>query len=397
MSGDPGQRPGPSDQLGSPNETEPNETEPDEASPNQASPNQASEAEHAAMRHAGELARTVAGRTSPNPPVAALILDPAGRIVGQGATQPHGQEHAEVVALAAAGELARGATAVVTLEPCNHTGRTGPCTEALIEAGIARVIYAVSDPNPIAAGGADRLLAAGLQVVGDVETAEVCRSALGPWLLAVSQARPFVTWKYAATLDGRAAAADGSSRWITNPISRADVHALRDVVDAVMVGSGTVLSDDPSLTVRLTGADGTEQLAERQPLRVLLDRRHRVPDSAMIFDGSAETVVLDTAVPRFALKALYDRGVRHVLLEGGPTLAGAFLEAGLIDEVVAYLAPKLLGAGPSVLEDAGIHTISEVVSLEVVEIVRLGDDVKITARPSASTIADTSPHRRKDQ
>jgi diaminohydroxyphosphoribosylaminopyrimidine deaminase / 5-amino-6-(5-phosphoribosylamino)uracil reductase len=348
-------------------------------------PTTASEVERVAMCHAAELARTVAGRTSPNPPVAAVILDRSGRIVGQGATQPHGK----------AGLAARGGTAVVTLEPCNHTGRTGPCTDALIEAGIVRVIYAAADPNPIAAGGADRLAAAGLEVIGDVETATVSRAALGPWLLSVVQARPFVTWKYAATLDGRAAAADGTSRWISNPISRADVHALRDIADAVLVGSGTVLADDPRLTVRTIDPDGSERLADRQPLRVLLDRRHRVPRNALIFDDSAETLVLDTAVPRFALKALYDRGVRHVLLEGGPTLAGAFLEAGLIDEVVAYIAPKLLGAGPSVLEDAGINTISEVASLEVVDIVRLGDDVKITARPLPGT-TETAPHRRKD-
>jgi diaminohydroxyphosphoribosylaminopyrimidine deaminase/5-amino-6-(5-phosphoribosylamino)uracil reductase len=340
-----------------------------------------SEAELRAMRHAAELGRTVAGRTSPNPPVAAVVLDVEGRIVGEGVTQPHGHEHAEVMALRAAGTATIGATAVVTLEPCNHTGRTGPCTQALIEAGIVRVIYAADDPNPIAAGGAQRLREAGLQVLGGVEVAEVARAALGPWLLSVAQARPFVTWKYAATLDGRAAAADGSSRWITNAVSRADVHALRDVVDAIVVGSGTVLADDPQLTVRTTAPDGTERLSSRQPLRVLMDRRHRVPDQSRIFDDAAETVVLDTAVPRFALKALFDRGVRHVLLEGGPTLAGAFLEAGLIDEVVAYLAPKLLGAGPSVLEDAGITTISRAVSLEVLDVARLGDDVKITARP----------------
>ncbi|MGI8664594.1 MAG: bifunctional diaminohydroxyphosphoribosylaminopyrimidine deaminase/5-amino-6-(5-phosphoribosylamino)uracil reductase RibD [Jatrophihabitans sp.] len=357
---------------------------------------QPTDAELTAMRHAAELGRTVAGSTSPNPPVAAIILDRAGRIVGQGVTQPHGHEHAEVMALRAAGPATVGGTAVVTLEPCNHTGRTGPCTEALIGAGIVRVIYAADDPNPIAAGGAQRLRTAGLQVISGVETAEVSRAALGPWLHAVAQARPFVTWKYAATLDGRAAAADGSARWITNPISRADVHALRVLVDAIVVGSGTVLVDDPQLTVRSTGPDGAEVLAERQPLRVLLDRRHRVPDSALIFDDAAETLVLDTAVPRFALKALFDRGVRHVLLEGGPTLAGAFLEAGLIDEVVAYLAPKLLGAGPSVLQDAGITTISDVVSLEVVAVERLGDDVKITARPVASSAAGITADRRED-
>ncbi|HEX2903117.1 MAG TPA: bifunctional diaminohydroxyphosphoribosylaminopyrimidine deaminase/5-amino-6-(5-phosphoribosylamino)uracil reductase RibD [Jatrophihabitans sp.] len=346
------------------------------------------DAEITAMRHAAELARTVAGRTSPNPPVAAIILDPDGHLIGQGVTQPAGQPHAEVMALAAAGAAARGATAVVTLEPCNHTGRTGPCTQALIEAGIRRVVYAVADPNPAAAGGADRLRQAGLEVVGDVESALVRSLALEPWLHAVAHARPYVTWKFAATLDGRAAAADGSSRWISNALSRADVHALRGRVDAIVVGSGTVLVDDPQLTVREVGTDGTEVLAGRQPLRVLLDRRHRVPPTAQIFDEAAETLVLDTAVPRFALKALFDRGVRHLLLEGGPTLAGAFLEAELIDEVVAYLAPKLLGAGRSVLEDAGITTMSEAVSLDVLEVSRFGDDLKLIGRPRPSGRSD---------
>ena len=313
---------------------------------------QPTDTELAAIRLACELASRVAGRTSPNPAVGAVVLDQTGRIVGEGATQPHGKEHAEVMALRAAGPRAAGGTAVVTLEPCNHLGRTGPCTEALIDAGIARVVYAVDDPNPIAAGGAQRLREAGLQVLAGIEEAEVLRGVLGPWRHAVTQSRPFVTWKFAGTLDGRAAAADGSARWISNALSRADVHALRDAVDAVVVGSGTVLIDDPQLTVRGVRGLAAEELADRQPLRVVLDRRHRVPPTARVFDGTAETVVLDTAVPRFALKALFDRGVRHVLLEGGPTLAGAFLEARLVDQVVAYIAPKLLGGGPSVLQDA---------------------------------------------
>jgi len=355
--------------------------------------NTPTDAELTAMRHAADLARTVAGRTSPNPPVAAVILDADGHLVGQGVTQPAGREHAEVMALAAAGTKARGGTAVVTLEPCNHTGRTGPCTEALLAAGIVRVVYSAEDPNPIAAGGSERLRAAGVQVVGGVEVAAVGQAALGPWLHAVRNARPFVTWKFAATLDGRAAAEDGTSRWISNPISRADVHELRSVVDAVLVGSGTALADDPQLTVRTAHPDGTETLADRQPLRVLLDRRHRVPKTARIFDGAAETLVLDTAVPRFACKALFDRGVRHLLLEGGPTLAGAFLEAGLIDQVVAYLAPKLLGAGPAVLQDAGITTMTDAVSLEIVEFDRLGDDLKIVGRP---VVAASPPGRGRD-
>jgi diaminohydroxyphosphoribosylaminopyrimidine deaminase/5-amino-6-(5-phosphoribosylamino)uracil reductase len=337
--------------------------------------------EIAAIRHAADLARTVAGRTSPNPPVGAAIVDGDGRIIGDGVTQPAGQEHAEVMALRAAGSGARGATAVVTLEPCNHTGSTGPCTEALIDAGIARVVYAVDDPNPIAAGGAQRLRDAGIEVVAGVERAEIAHGALGPWLHAVAQSRPFVTWKFASTIDGRSAAADGTSRWISNPISRADVHALRDVVDAIVVGSGTVLTDDPQLTVRGVHGAGPDELASRQPLRVVIDRRHRVPPTSLIFDNAAETVVLDTAVPRFALKALFDRGVRHVLLEGGPTLAGAFLEARLVDEVIGYVAPKLLGAGTAALGDAGITTMADAVTLEVSEVVRLGDDVKIIGRP----------------
>jgi diaminohydroxyphosphoribosylaminopyrimidine deaminase/5-amino-6-(5-phosphoribosylamino)uracil reductase len=346
---------------------------------------QADDAELVALRHAAQIALGAAGRTSPNPPVGAVILDVGGHRVGEGITQPVGGEHAEVMALRQAGPAARGGTAVVTLEPCNHTGRTGPCTEALIGAGIARVVFAVPDPNPSAAGGADRLRAAGVEVVAEAARAEIARGALGPWLFSVAQSRPFVTWKFASTLDGRSAAADGTARWITNPMSRADVHALRDRVDAIMVGSGTVLADDPQLTVRGVGGTGAEELSARQPLRVVLDRRHRVPASARILDDSAETVVLDTAVPRFALKALYDRGVRHIMLEGGPTLAGAFLEARLIDEVVGYIAPKLLGAGTASLQDAGISSMAEAVTLELSDVSRLGDDLKIVGRPVWAT------------
>ncbi len=331
--------------------------------------------EQAAMHRALALAETVRGRTSPNPAVGAVVLSATGHLAGEGATAAAGGPHAEVAALQAAGADARGGTAVVTLEPCAHTGRTPPCTDALITAGIAKVVYAVDDPNPEAAGGAQRLRDAGVQVVGGADEHAAASGALRPWLHAVRTGRPFVTWKFAATLDGRVAAADLSSRWISSAASRADTHALRAGVDAILVGSGTVLTDDPHLTVR----DGAA-LAEHQPLRVVLDRRHRVHD-AHVLDNAAETVVLDTAVPRFALKALYDRGVRHVLLEGGPTLAGAFVEGRCVDEVVAYLAPRLLGAGPAALADAGIGTLADAVTLDVESVSRLGDDVKIVARP----------------
>jgi diaminohydroxyphosphoribosylaminopyrimidine deaminase / 5-amino-6-(5-phosphoribosylamino)uracil reductase len=335
-----------------------------------------SEVEQAAMHRALALAETVRGRTSPNPAVGAVILDTSGHLAGEGATQPAGGPHAEIIALQDAGESARGGTAVVTLEPCAHTGRTGPCADALIEAGIVKVIYAVDDPNPEAAGGAQRLRDAGVAVLNDVESHAAASGALRPWLHAVRTGRPYVTWKFAATLDGRVAAADYTSRWISSAASRADVHLLRALVDAILVGSGTVLSDDPQLTVR-----HGEVPAEHQPLRVVLDRRHRVPDDARILDAAAETVVLDTAAPQFALKALYDRGVRHVLLEGGPTLAGAFVEARCVDEVIAYLAPTLLGSGPAALGDAGIGTLADAAMLEIESVTRLGDDVKLVGRP----------------
>lgn len=344
------------------------------------------EIERAAMHRALALAETVRGRTSPNPAVGAVVLDAAGTLAGEGATAPAGGPHAEVRALAAAGERARGGTAVVTLEPCAHTGRTPPCTDALLAAGVARVVYAVDDPNPEAAGGAGKLRAAGLDVRDGVEAHAAASGALRPWLFAVRHGRPFVTWKFAASLDGRVAAADYSSRWITSAAARADVHTLRNVVDAVMVGSGTVLVDDPQLTVRVDGVP-----AEHQPLRVVLDRRHRVPQDARVFDSAAATVALDTAAPRFALKALFDRGVRHVLLEGGPTVAGAFVEAGCVDEVIAYLAPMLLGAGPAALGEAGVGTLAEAVRLDIESVHRLGEDVKLVGRPRSTEDADASP------
>ncbi len=338
---------------------------------------QPSTVEIAAMLRALALAEIVRGRTSPNPAVGAVILAGDGSLAGEGATAPAGGPHAEVSALAAAGAAARGGTAVVTLEPCAHVGRTGPCTEALLAAGIERVLFAVTDPSPEASGGAEALRAAGVHVVAGVEEQAAAAGALRPWLHAVISGRPFVTWKYAATLDGRVAAADYTARWISSAASRADSHAFRAAVDAIVVGSGTVLADDPQLTVR----DADDNLAEHQPLRVVLDRRHRVPFDASVLDDAAETLLLDTAVPRFALKALYDRGVRHVLLEGGPTLAGAFVEARCIDEVIAYLAPLLLGAGPVALGDAGISTITEALSLDVESVSRFGEDVKVVARP----------------
>jgi diaminohydroxyphosphoribosylaminopyrimidine deaminase / 5-amino-6-(5-phosphoribosylamino)uracil reductase len=222
-----------------------------------------------------------------------------------------------------------------------------------------------------------RLRQAGIEVHSGIAAQDAAGGALRPWLHAINTGRPFVTWKFASTLDGRVAAADRTARWISSTPSRQDGHRVRAIVDAVLVGSGTVLADDPQLTTR----DIDDELAEHQPLRVVLDRRRRIPQYARVLDDAAETLVLDTAAARFALKALHDRGVRHVLLEGGPTLAGAFIEAECVDEVIAYLAPKLLGAGPAALGDAGIGTIGEALALEIDDVTRLGPDVRITARP----------------
>jgi diaminohydroxyphosphoribosylaminopyrimidine deaminase/5-amino-6-(5-phosphoribosylamino)uracil reductase len=343
-------------------------------------------AELGAMARARELGARVLGTTSPNPAVGAVVLDAEGRMVGEGATSPPGGAHAEVHALAQAGERARGGTAVVTLEPCAHTGRTGPCTDALLAAGIARVVVAVPEPTQLAGGGATRLRAAGVDVELGVQRAEAEQGALGAWLTGVREHRPQVVWKVASTLDGRVAAADGTSRWITGPQARAEVHRLRGSCDAVLVGSGTALTDDPQLTVR--DADG--RTVDRQPLRVVLDRRGRLPATARVLDDAAPTLVSRAPTPAALLAELFDRDVRRVLLEGGPTLTAAFLRAGLVDDVVVHLAPQLLGAGPSLVGDLGITTMGAALHLQVVEVTPVGGDVRIRLRPTRHTGGGTA-------
>jgi diaminohydroxyphosphoribosylaminopyrimidine deaminase/5-amino-6-(5-phosphoribosylamino)uracil reductase len=340
-----------------------------------------------AMRRAIQLAGRGLGTTSPNPVVGCVLLDPTGEVVGEGFHAYAGGPHAEIVALAQAGARARGGTAVVTLEPCDHQGRTGPCTQALIQAGVARVVIGVTDPNPLAGGGARTLRAAGVEVETGLRAHEAETGNIA-WLTSVRRDRPYVIWKSAATVDGRSAAADGTSMWITSEAARIDVHALRATVDAVIVGVGTVLADDPRLTVRNL-RDGA--MAIRQPLRVVVDSSGRTPGDAQVRDGAARTWVATAAEVGAApdgrvdlpalLAALYRRGARAVLLEGGPTLAGAFLAADLVDKVISYVAPKLLGAGPAALGDAGARTISEVFDLEFVDVTRIGPDLRITALP----------------
>lgn len=330
-----------------------------------------------AMRDAIALSEAVRGTTSPNPPVGAVICDADGTPVGRGATRPPGGPHAEIMALREAGDRARGGTAYVTLEPCAHHGRTPPCADALLAAGVRAVHYAVPDPTRLAGGGAAVLAQAGVAVGEGLLAEDVRRGPLRAWLHHVRTGRPHVTWKYAATLDGRVAAADGSSQWISGEAARAEVHALRTKVDAIVAGTGTVLADDPRLTAR--DADGT--LVARQPLRVVVGTTE-LPETARVLDDAAETVVIATRDPDKVLAVLAERGVVDVLLEGGPTLAGAFAKAGRIDRLIGYLAPALAGAGPAALGDAGVSTITDMHRWVVEEVTMTGDDVRVSAVPA---------------
>lgn len=351
------------------------------------------------MRRAIALAARGLGGTSPNPVVGCVILDPSGEVAGEGFHAYAGGPHAEVGALREAGERARGGTAYVTLEPCNHTGRTGPCAAALLEAGVARVVVAVSDPNPQAAGGAATLRRHGVRVDEGVLAAEA-EEVNAAWLTFVRARRPYVTWKFAATVDGRSAARDGTSQWITSPEARADVHRLRAESDAVVAGIGTVLADDPRLTARVPAP-----LRATPVLRVVADPGARTPAGARVLDGEAPTLVAvadDAAVPahlshavrlprapggidlRALMAELHGRQIVSVLLEGGPTLAGAFLREGLVDRVVGYLAPALLGAGAAALGPAGVETITEIHRLEFAEVTPIGPDLKVVLRPKSS-------------
>ncbi|MGW4334287.1 bifunctional diaminohydroxyphosphoribosylaminopyrimidine deaminase/5-amino-6-(5-phosphoribosylamino)uracil reductase RibD [Rhodococcus koreensis] len=336
----------------------------------------------AAMQIAIGAAESARGFTSPNPAVGAVVLDAAGRIAGVGMTQPPGGPHAEVVALREAGDAARGGTAVVTLEPCNHHGRTGPCSRALLDAGVVAVHYAVGDPNPEAAGGAETLVSAGVEVTSGLRAQDVERGPLRAWLHRQRTGRPHVTWKYAATLDGRSAAADGTSQWITGPEARERVHADRAKLDAIVVGTGTVLADDPRLTARTP--DGS--LAAHQPVRVVVGLGD-IPPGARVLDDSAPTLLLRTRDVDEVLAALAE--YTDVLLEGGPRLAGAFLAAGRVDRIQAYLAPLVLGAGTSAVSEAGVHTIDGALRFRHESVETIGPDLLLSLVPAVSENPDS--------
>ncbi len=339
-------------------------------------------AELHAMLRALELAATPGVPFGPNPRVGCVLLDDDGRVVEEGFHRGAGTAHAEADALARAGADARGTTAVVTLEPCNHTGRTGPCAQALVDAGVRRVVFAQVDPNPVASGGAATLRAAGLEVE-DGLLRDDARELNRVWTFAVEHQRPFVTWKFATTLDGRSAAADGTSRWVSGLAARRDTHRLRALCDVMLVGTNTVAVDDPELTVR----DETDQPVGHQPLRVVMGERE-LDAGRRIFNDRAETVHLRTRDPHAALAELFARDRQHVFLEGGPMLAAAFLRAGLVDEIVTYVAPVLLGAGTSAVAALGVTTMADAVRPRVTDVTVLpGHDgeepnVRLTMTPT---------------
>lgn len=350
------------------------------------------------MRQALRQARRGVGRTSPNPPVGAVVVAAHGAVVGRGFHRRAGMPHAEVEALGAAGNAARGGTLVVTLEPCAHHGRTPPCTDAILAAGVRRVVIGVSDPNPhVSGGGAQRLAAAGIDVkAGVLETA--CADLIAPFSKFVRTGLPWVTLKLAASLDGRIATSTGDSRWITGPDSRRYTHRLRDQHDAILVGAETVRRDDPELTCRLRGG--------RNPLRVVLDGRLRLPAAARVLcDKAAPTLIIagrsaparragisrtsaveilrlpdrDGVVsPRALLRALGRRGIVSVLVEGGAQVAAQLLRAQMVDRLLCFLAPILIGGdGHPMLGPLGAEAVQSALRLGPLRVRRFAADVLV--------------------
>ena len=331
------------------------------------------------MLRAVDAAERVHGRTSPNPWVGAVVVPPAVEGIPSGwfagSTAPPGGPHAEVTALASAGARARGATLYVTLEPCCHHGRTPPCVEAILAAGVVRVVIGITDPDPLVdGGGIARLRQAGVEVAVGVAAEEVTEQ-LAPYVAHRRTGRPWVVLKMAATLDGRIAAPDGSSRWITGEEARLDAHRLRAVSDAVVVGAGTVRTDDPTLTVRLPEGDPYFRGADDQPVRVVLGT---VPD------GSAVTpAVALTGSPEAVLDDLGARGMLQVLVEGGATVAHDFHSRGLVDRYVLYLAPALFGGEDArpLFAGPGVATIDDLWRGEVRSVTSLGADIRVEFAP----------------
>ena len=327
-----------------------------------------------AMQRAIALAEKGLGKTAPNPIVGAVIINAAGTVVGEGFhDRVNSPDHAEVVAIKAAGNKAAGATIVVTLEPCNHTGSTGPCVQAIIAAGITTVVFAVTDPNESAAGGAAALRAAGVTVIEGVLKDEAAFSNRA-WLMKIKKNRPFFTWKVATTLDAKVAATDGTSKWITNETSRADVQVLRRQADAILVGTNTVIADDPHLIPR-----GDFAGYGANPIRVICGEQ-TLPTAAKVFDNAADTVVVASKDLDVLVENLNELGVNHVFVEAGPTLGSAMLDHCLLDELIMYQAPSLLGSGKQFFIFDYPSTISNQMRLDHISTQVLAGDVKSVYR-----------------
>lgn len=360
------------------------------------------------MARALQLARRGQYSAMPNPHVGCVLVRD-GQVIGEGFTQPVGGNHAEIEALQSAGD-ATGATAYVTLEPCSHTGKTGPCADALVAAGVSRVVAAMEDPNPQVAGkGLEKLRAAGLQVEVGLLAADAFKVIPG-FVTRMRRGRGRVRAKLAMSLDGRTAMASGESQWITGPAARADVQRLRAMSCAVVTGIGTVLSDDCSLTVRADelGLPSAEAglASQKQPLRVVLDSALQTPLGAKVLDGSAPTLlcydaqcspsdaIAATGVEQVPLRRgkhgldlatlldnLSGRQSNEILVECGPRLAGAFLSEGLLDEIIVYMAPVLMGSNARPLLDLPLDSMSQKVPLVIEDVRKVGGDWRITAIP----------------
>lgn len=325
------------------------------------------------MYHAIALSKLGLGRTFPNPIVGAVIVDDSGQIIGEGFHA--GKDHAEIIALADSlkrGKNPLGSTIYISLEPCNHFGKTPPCTRALVAAGVARVIYAVRDPNPLVHGGGEYLKSEGVQVVAGIleeEAAEANRA----WLHRIAKGRPYIIWKIATTMDGYSAALDGTSKWITCDESRADVAHLRSESDAIVVGTGTVLNDNPSLVPR--GDD-------RRPLRIIVGAR-TIPSDFNVYNDEAETIFLSSHQSEDLLSLLREREINQVLVESGSTLGSALLREGLIDEIRWYQAATILGSGIKAVGDLQITTLEDRIDYRITDLVRVGRDIRTVLRPNS--------------
>jgi diaminohydroxyphosphoribosylaminopyrimidine deaminase/5-amino-6-(5-phosphoribosylamino)uracil reductase len=350
------------------------------------------------MLRAIELAKNAEGKTSPNPAVGCVLVT-GGKIVGEGWHEGPGENHAEIAAIQAAGNLAKGSCAYVTLEPCNHHGRTGPCSEALIQAGISSVVYGVSDPSPTAAGGSVRLSEAGVNVrIASGEAKVAAENFLRPWCNSINKSRPYVFAKYACSLDGRVATRTGNSKWISGPQSRLVGHKLRQKTDAIIVGVGTILADNPSLDPRNPGQ------ANFPGIKVILDTSLKTMPDARVLSSPGQSIIFcaenASKTRRVALvnagaevieigkngqrpclaevlEILRKKDCMSVMIEGGPQILGTAFDKGLVDEVWTFIAPLILSNGPSAVEGEGIDLVSDAFRLKILSTESIDSDLFI--------------------